>query len=69
MLVRVFDDYFFEKLSRLFPGINREELPAFLKERYGEKAGSELFKKGSRSNIVKIEEKRRDFIKIIEKGL
>ncbi|MGA2142394.1 MAG: hypothetical protein ABSG94_08215 [Brevinematales bacterium] len=69
VLVNVFDDYFFEKLSRLFPGINREELPAFLKERYGERAGSELFKKGRRSHIARIEEKRRDFIKIIEKGL
>jgi hypothetical protein len=68
-LVKIFDDYFFEKLSRLFPGMNREELPAFLMDRYGERAGSELFKRGRRSNISRIEQKRRDFIKIIEKGL
>ncbi len=64
----IFDDYFFEKLSRFFPGRNQEELLDTLAKRYGDAVGSEIFKRGHGRNTAKIEEKRRIFIKIIEKG-
>jgi len=68
-LSKILDDYFYERISRIFPGKNQDELPDFLVQRYGSRADPDIFKRNKVRNIAKIEEGRRKFIKIMGKGV
>jgi hypothetical protein len=67
-LSSIFDDYFIEKISRLYPGRSREELFGSLEKRYGDVFNGSSFGKDRGRDLARIEEKRRKVIKIIEKG-
>ncbi len=67
-LADIFDEYFFEKLARLFPGRNLEELISELRNRYKGSGEIDIFQRNQVYNLALIEMERYKFIKIIEKG-
>jgi hypothetical protein len=68
VLKNILDDYFFEKLTRLFPGRKQEELIRELKKRYKNYFSVDLFSKNQSSQLVEIETQRQKFLNIIGKG-